>query len=114
MSAITVVTEPAPAPSRLWEISYDGQCPTFHHSSHRAATALVDIVTRRQMKGWPDRNITVRLLDEYDESVWEATSDVAKALSASGWPGPGADRETTIGILEAVLVTDWSGEENAA
>lgn len=107
MSAITFhVTEPAPAPSRLWEISHDGRCPQFHSTSLRAATALVDIMTRRQMKGRPQQDMTVRLLDETDTSVWDASINVAEVLAATGWPGPGSDRDTTISLLEAILVTD--------
>lgn len=115
MSTVTLhFGEPAPAPSRIWEISSDGQCPAFHPTSLRAATALVDFTTRRQMKGWPQRPLTVRLLDEEDSTVWDATDNVAEVLAAAGWPGPDADRDTTIRLLEAVLVTDEEDEPGSA
>lgn len=113
MSTVTLhLDEPAPAPSRIWEISSDGQCPAFHPTPRRAATALVDFTTRRQMKGWPARPLTVRLLDEEDATVWDASNNVAEVLGATGWPGPGVDRETAIGLLEAILVTDQDDDHD--
>lgn len=90
----------------LWEISYDGQCPFFHSTPRRTATALVDALTKRLMKGWPQRTLNVKLLDQYDQTLWDATADVAAVLEATGWPGPGADREETICMLEAILIED--------
>ncbi|MCC3299651.1 hypothetical protein [Arthrobacter caoxuetaonis] len=103
----------APVHSRLWEISYDGQCPTFRSTSLLTATAVVDILTRRQMKGWPARTLTVKLLDEYDEAVWDATNDVAAVLETTGWPGAGSDRDTAISILDAILVDDLQPADDA-
>lgn len=107
MRQITMAVNPdAPAPGHLWEISYDGKCPTFHATSARTAAALTDILTRRLLKGWPPRTLTVKLLDEYDNALWDATADVAAVLATCGWPGRDTDRTETISLLEAVLVDE--------
>lgn len=108
MSQITrrINDEPAENTRVLWEISHDGQCPFFHYTPRRTATALVDVLTRRLTKGWPQRTLNVKLLDPDDRTLWDATADVAAVLAATGWPGPGADREETICLLEAILIED--------
>lgn len=112
MTASTVEA-PAPVQFRQWAISHDRQRPALHPTSLLTATAVVDIMTRRQMKGEPAQPITVKLLDEFAEAVWDATDDVAAALKATGWPGAGSDRGTTISILDAILVDDLQAEDDA-
>ena len=91
----------------LWEISYEGRCPSFYGSGERAATALVNILTRRKSKGWPPRILTVRLIDSEDATIWDATADIGSVLAATGWPDcDDAEREATISVLSAVLVEE--------
>lgn len=114
MRVTYIATGPAKVHRRLWEISYEGQCATFHSTARRAGTALVDLQTRRMMKGLPARTMTVKLLDEHDETLWNATADVGAVLKATGWPSHEADRETVISLLEAILVTDEPVREDGA
>ncbi|MGK3708831.1 hypothetical protein [Arthrobacter sp. IK3] len=114
MRVTHIATGPAKVHRRLWEISYEGQCAAFHSTARKAGTALVDLLTRRMMKGHPARTITVKLLDEHDEVLWDATSDVADVLTATGWPGRNTDRDAVIDVLEAILVTDEPESEDEA
>ena len=109
MSQITrrIKDDPAENARSLWEISYDGACPSFHGSPDRTAAALVDIPTRRKRKGWPPRILTVRLIDSDDATIWDATADIGSVLAATGWPDcDDAEREATISVLSAVLIEE--------
>ena len=62
------------------------------------------MVVRRMANGYT-APLTVILLDENDQLIWDASPDVADVLQVTGWPAESsAGRDTVVGLLEAILV----------
>lgn len=103
----------APA-TTMWSASYDG--PGLRvFTSARGAAAFVTEETRRRVKAGNHEPVTVNRLDGAMEPDWNASSDVADVLTATGWTTRCADpsyavawrlRDEVVELLGAVLVTE--------
>jgi hypothetical protein len=90
--------------------SYGGR----HRISPAPAAAAFTDETRRRVKAGNPEPVTVTRLDGAMDTDWNASSDVADVLAATGWTARCADpayavawrlRDEVVDILEAILVT---------
>jgi hypothetical protein len=103
---------PVPKPV-MWSASYGGP-GTRIFTGARAAAAFITDETRRRVKAGNPEPVTVNRLDGAMDTDWNASSDVADVLAATGWAARCADpayavawrlRDEVVDILEAILVT---------
>lgn len=89
---------------KMWEVSVGRQGCSFRRSSRDAAELIVDTSARRLLRGH-DAQLSVIRLDEDDQVEWDASSNVADVLRATGWPrDQSAGRETVTELIQAILV----------
>jgi hypothetical protein len=102
---------PAPTPT-MWSMSYDGPGTRIFTNTRGAAKFITDEARRRVRAGNPEP-VTVNRLDGGMEPDWDASSDVADVLAATGWTERCTDpsyavawrlRDEVIDVLEAILV----------
>ncbi|MET1086891.1 MAG: hypothetical protein ABWY04_07200 [Arthrobacter sp.] len=105
-------TSQGTAKTTQWSASYDGPGLRIFTSA-RAAAAFIADETRRRVKVGNPEPVTVNRLDGAMEPDWNASSDVADVLTATGWTARCADpayavawrlRDEIIEVLEAILV----------
>lgn len=108
----STVTRPAPpiiAPASAWSVSGTGQGRGIFTTSSQAAVWITD-EAMLQMRYGHTPAVTVQLIDPDHVLLWDASSDVADVLAATGWPTLDGDilhlRVTVIRILTAILVSD--------
>jgi hypothetical protein len=98
----------------MWSVSYDGPGSRIFTSPRSAAPFIVDEV-RRRVKNRDAVPVSVLRLDAAMTLFWDASSDVADALDATGWPEKALDpsfltgyrlRAEAINIIEAILVPE--------
>jgi hypothetical protein len=93
----------------LWAVSDGAFENHFLTSTTEAAVWLTDESMRRHRRG-QEPSVTVHLHDPFLGVLWDATSDVADVLTATGWPRLDEDtlhlRATVISIIRDILVSD--------
>lgn len=96
----------------MWSVSYAGPGVRVFTASRPAARFIVN-ETRRRVKAGNPEPVKVHRLDGGMEADWNASSDVADVLAATGWTARCADpayavayllRDEVIEVLEAILV----------
>lgn len=113
-------TRPAPATTPIpyrWAVSDRDQGVSFFTDTSRAAEAAADEAMWRLRRGQAP-SVTVQLRDPDLGVLWDATSDVADVLAATGWPALDGDvlklRAGVIRILTAILIADDTPTDFAA
>ncbi|HEX9226477.1 MAG TPA: hypothetical protein VF885_07435 [Arthrobacter sp.] len=96
----------------MWAASYGGPGTRIFTGARAAATFITE-ETRRRVKAGNPEPVTVDRLDGAMDPDWNASSDVADVLAATGWTARCADpayavawclRDEVIDVLEAILV----------
>lgn len=98
----------------MWAASYGGPGARIF-TGNRAAAAFITDETRRRVKAGNPEPVTVNRLDGAMAPDWNASSDVADVLAATGWTARCTDpsyavawrlRDEVVDILAAVLVSE--------
>ncbi|HEX9088637.1 MAG TPA: hypothetical protein VF867_14045 [Arthrobacter sp.] len=101
-----------PQVKTMWSASYAGPGTRIFTDTRSAATFITD-ETRRRVRSGNREPVTVNRLDGGMEADWNASSDVADVLAATGWAARCAEpsyavawrlRDDVINVLEDILV----------
>jgi len=101
-----------PRVKTMWSASYAGPGTRIFTDTRSAAQFIADETRRRVRSGNPEP-VTVNRIDGGMEPDWDASSDVADVLTATGWTARCAApsysvafrlRDDVIDVLEDILV----------
>lgn len=100
-------------PAAMWSASCTGPGQRIFTSGRLTAGYIAD-ETRRRVKAGNQEPVAVHRLDGAMEPDWDASSDIADVLAATGWITRCSDpayavawrlRDDVVELLEAILVT---------